>query len=158
MDESRRSSVTLPVEAHVVTIIDPEQFKSEQKKLDIFKTIIPSIMSHKRDSLPTDTKDSHYPAFIINRALSQHLDCLGLAQNVNERPWIPMRQHYVYLLNTVRKGQRPFIPWAKKPKQEEAVNVIATYHNISRRKAERLVNCVTAAQIDKMKSLIDLGG
>ena len=150
--------MTLPVEAHVVPVIDVEQFKTEQKKLDIFKTIIPSIMSHKKDSLPTDTKPSHYPAFIINRALSQHRDCIGLAQNVNERPWIPIRAHYIYLLNTVRKGQRPFIPWAKKPKQEEAVNVIASYNRISRRKAERLVNCVTAAQIEKMKSIIDLGG
>ncbi len=150
--------MTLPVEANEVPFIDPEQFKTAQKKLDLFKVIIPSILNTKKDSLPTDTKPSHYPAFIINRALSQHLDCLSHAQNMNMHPDLPMRQHYLFLLNTVRKGFRPFIPWAKKQAQEEAVDIIATYSRISRSKAERLVDCVTPAQIEKMKKVIDLGG
>lgn len=150
--------MSLPVKANEIPFIDPEQFKTAQKKLDLFKVIIPSIMNTKKDSLPPDTKVSHYPAFVINRALSQHIDCLGHAQNMNMRGNLPIRQHYLFLLNTVRKGRRDFIPWAKKPAKEEAVDIIATYSRISRRKAEHLVDCVTPAQIEKMKQVIDLGG
>lgn len=150
--------MSLPVEANEVKKYDPEQFKTAKKKLDLFKTIIPSILNTKKDSLPSDIKSSQYPAFIINRALSQHLDCLSHAQNMNLRPLIPIRAHYLFLLNTVRKGQRPYVPWATKPAQEEAVDIIATYSGISRKKAERLVGCVTAAQLEHMKKILDPGG
>jgi hypothetical protein len=151
--------MSLPVEAaNFREAIDIEQFKTARKKLDLFKVIIPSILQTKQDELPEDIKTSEYPAFVINRALSQHRDCVDFAQNMNLHPNIPVRTHYVYLLNTVRKGRRAFVGWAKKPKQEEAVEIIAAYSNISRRKAERLVDCVTPAQIEHMKKVLDPGG
>ena len=58
-----------------------------RKKLaDLFKDVIPSILQTKKDVIETD-KD--YTAFIVNRALSFHYDCVLQANEMNRYPNLP---------------------------------------------------------------------
>ena len=78
---------------------------------DLFKDIIPSILQTKKDVLETD-KD--YNAFVVNRALSFHYDCVLQANEMNRYPSLPVTLQYHYLLNSIRGYKRPFRKWEKR--------------------------------------------
>lgn len=131
--------------------------KESKKSLDLFKVIIPSIFLTKKDELKDEILHKKYPPFIITRAISQYIDCLDAAQKLNLRPNIPPRPHYIFLLNTIRKGRRQYVPWAKKPETELAIDIVAQYSKVSRKKAEQMVKILSLAQIEYMRRILDPG-
>jgi hypothetical protein len=143
--------------------VDIDQILAEsKKKLDLFKEIIPSITHNKRNILKDESLLGLYSkaSFMVTRAMSYHKECFGLAQNLNLRPNIPPRAHYLYLLNTVKKGARSG-PWYKKNKTdniEEAIEIVSAYSGISKRKAAQSIKCLTKAQIEKMRESLETGG
>ena len=61
---------------------------------DLFKDIIPSILQTKKDVLENE-KD--YTAFVVNRALSYHIDCLMYANQMNLNSKLDSKLQYHYL-------------------------------------------------------------
>jgi hypothetical protein len=77
---------------------------------DLFKEIIPSILQTKKDVLDNE-KD--YNAFLVNRALSYHMDCILYANQMNMNSLTPRKLQYQYFLNTIRPMKRKFQSWHK---------------------------------------------
>ena len=73
---------------------------------DLFKDIIPSILQTKKNVLE-DEKD--YSAFVINKALSFHYDCVLQANEMNKFPSLPGTLQYHYLLNSIREIGRAHV-------------------------------------------------
>ena len=73
---------------------------------DLFKDVIPSILQTKKNVLD-DEKDYH--AFVVNRALSFHYDCVLQANEMNKNPGLPATLQYQYLLNTIREIGRAHV-------------------------------------------------
>ena len=126
-----------------------------RKKLaDLFKDVIPSILQTKKDVIETD-KD--YTAFIVNRALSFHYDCVLQANEMNRYPNLPGTMQYHYLLNTIRGYKRPFRKWEKRDTIDD-LEAVREYYNYSYEKAKEVLVLLDATQLETIKKEIDKGG
>ena len=121
---------------------------------DLFKDIIPSILHNKKNVLD-DEKDYH--AFVVNRALSFHYDCVLQANEMNKNPGLSGNMQYQYLLNTVRGYKRPFRKWEKRETIDD-LDAIKEYYNYSDEKAREALVLLNATQIETIRKAIDKGG
>jgi len=112
--------------------------------MDLFKQLLPSILQTKKDVLE-DPKD--YNAFMVNRALSHHPDCLFYANQLNLLPQLDKRLQYLYFLNSIRAKKRSFVKWSK-PIKEENLEAIKTYFGYSDTKAAEALTILTEEQIE----------
>ena len=121
---------------------------------DLFKDIIPSILHNKNNVLDNE-KDYH--AFVINKALSFHYDCVLQANEMNKVPGLPAALQYQYLLNTVRGYKRPFRKWEKRETIDD-LEAVKEYYNYSYEKAKEALVLLNATQIKEIRKAIDKGG
>ena len=121
---------------------------------DLFKDVIPSILQTKKDVVETD-KD--YNAFVVNRALSFHYDCVLQANEMNQYPNLPGTLQYHYLLNSIRGYKRPFRKWEKRETIDD-LDAVKEYYNYSYEKAKEVLVLLDATQIEAIKKAINKGG
>ena len=121
---------------------------------DLFKDIIPSILHNKNHDLDNE-KDYH--AFVINKALSFHYDCVFQANEMNKYPGLPATLQYQYLLNTIRGYKRPFRKWEKRETIDD-LEAIKEYYNYSYEKAKEALVLLSNAQKEAIRKAIDKGG
>ena len=121
---------------------------------DLFKEIIPSILQTKKDVLD-DPKD--YKAFLVNRSLSYHMDCIMYANQMNLCNNLDSELQYQYLLNTIRPMKRKFQPWQKASAMKD-IDCVKQYFGYSDEKAKEALRILTDEQITLIKTKIDKGG
>jgi hypothetical protein len=121
---------------------------------DIFKEILPSILQTKKDVL-IDEKD--YVPFLINRALSQHYDCVLYANQMNIYSNLDKRLQYQFYLNSIRSYKRPFQKWLKRETVAD-LDTVKEYYNISTEKAKEALKILTDDQLNIIKQKLDKGG
>jgi len=121
---------------------------------DLFKDIIPSILQTKKNVIETD-KD--YNAYVVNKALSFHYDCVLQANEMNMLPNLPGTMQYVFLLNSIRGYKRPYRKWEKRETIED-LEAVKEYYNYSYERAKEVMVLLDATQIEHIKKQIDKGG
>jgi hypothetical protein len=121
---------------------------------DLFKDIIPSILQHKR---PVLEDDKSYSAFVVNRALSFHYDCVLQANEMNKYPGLPGILQYQYLLNSIRGYKRPFRKWEKRETIDD-LEAVKEYYNYSNERAKEALVLLNATQIEEIKKALNKGG
>lgn len=122
--------------------------------MDVFKDLIPSILLSKQNVLEEEKK---YPAFVVNRALSFHYDCVLQANEMNRFPNLPGTLQYQYLLNTIRGYKRPFRKWEKRETIDD-LDAVREYYNYSYEKAKDVLVLLNATQLQEIKKAINKGG
>lgn len=115
-------------------------------------------ITHKKDRsvLQDPDFDKQYQAFVINRALAQHSDCIGAANLMNERALLPAALQFHFLLNTLRPRFRKS-DWIKH-KDSDDVSVVAEYYDCSTRHARALVTLHTSEQLTYLRKRLEKGG
>ena len=75
---------------------------------DVFKEIIPSILRTKKCVIndEIDKKEYKEKAFLVNRSLSYHRDCIFYVNDMNKHRELDADLQYQYLLNTIRPMKR----------------------------------------------------
>lgn len=121
---------------------------------DLFKDIIPSILQTKKNVLD-DQKD--YVPYIVNKALSQHMDCIMHANQMNLLPHTDKDMQYTYFLNTVRSYKRPYQKWFKKETISD-LDVVKEYYKYSDEKAKQVLRVLSPDQLAELHIRIDKGG
>lgn len=121
---------------------------------DLFKEIVPSILQTKKYVLD-DPKD--YNAYIVNRSLSYHMDCIMYANQMNQCSNLDPELQYQYLLNTVRPMKRKFQPWQKTSAIKD-IDCVKQYFGYSNEKAKEALRILTDEQITLIKTKTDKGG
>jgi len=121
---------------------------------DLFKDIIPSILQTKKDVLETE-KD--YVPFVVNRALSYHMDCILYANQMNMNHGLPQKLQYQYLLNTVRPIKRKFEKWQKATAIRD-IECVKEYFGYSNEKAKEALRILSDEQIALIKEKLEKGG
>lgn len=121
---------------------------------DLFKDIIPSILQSKKNVLE-DEKD--YNAFVVNKALSFHYDCVLSSNQMNLYPSLDKKLQYDYLLHSIRGYKRKFQPWQKKV-VIESLEIVKEYYGYSNEKAKDVLHLLSEEQIESMKKFLDKGG
>lgn len=121
---------------------------------DLFKDIIPSILQNKKYVLEDEKV---YNAFVINKALSFHYDCVMQANEMNKFPSLPVTLQYHFLLNSIRGYKRPFRPWQKRETIDD-LETVKEYFNYSNEKAKEVLVLLNADQIEEIKRKLNKGG
>ena len=121
---------------------------------DLFRDIIPSILQTKKNVLENE-KD--YNAFVVNRAISFHYDCVMQANEMNKYPHLPANLQYHFLLNSIRGYKRPFRKWEKRETIDN-LDAVKEYYNYSNEKAKEALVLLNATQLEKIKKELNKGG
>ena len=124
---------------------------------DLFKEIIPSILQTKKNPFDDELEYKDYTPFIVNRALSYHVDCILYANEMNLYPLIDKDMQYSFYLNIVRGMKRKFQPWQKAEVNKD-IECIKEYFGYSNQKAKEALKLLTTEQIATIKDKTDKGG
>ena len=124
---------------------------------DLFKEIIPSILQTKKSVINDDIDVKDYTPFVVNRALSYHIDCVLYANEMNLHPELEKDLQYQYLLNTIRPMKRKFQPWQKSEVNKD-IECVKTYFGYSNQKAKEALRILNDEQIAEIKRKTDKGG
>jgi hypothetical protein len=124
---------------------------------DLFKEIIPSILQTKKSVIHDDIDLKDYTPYIVNKALSYHIDCVYYANEMNKCPGLDKDLQYAYLLNTVRSMKRKFQPWQKAEARKD-LECVKDYFGYSDNKAKEALTILTDEQIAEIKIRTDKGG
>lgn len=113
------------------------------------------VMHKKKQESELDFVD--YAPFIVNRALSYHLDCLLHSQEMNLYPELDKDMQYQYLLNSIRPMKRKFAPWQKANKEKD-IECVKLYFGYSDQKARDALLILSDEQIAEIRKRTDRGG
>jgi hypothetical protein len=115
------------------------------------------ILQGKKQLIVDDLTEKGYEPFLVNRALSQHKDCVLYANEMNRRHHLDKKMQNDFLLNTVRSMKRPFAKWAKSEKNDDIACVKMVY-GLSDSKALDALRLLTKEQIQQLKKETFTGG
>jgi hypothetical protein len=124
---------------------------------DLFKDIIPSILQTKKNVLQDELDVKDYTPFVVNRALSYHMDCILYANELNLYPEMDKDLQYQYLLNTIRSMKRKFQPW-QKASADKDLECVKEYFGYSNQKAKEALRILNDEQIAEIKANTIKGG
>ena len=126
---------------------------------DLFKEVIPSILQTKKNVLVDDYDIKEYKkqAYMVNRSLSYHMDCVLYANEMNIHSSIDPDMQYQYLLNTIRSMKRKFQPW-QKSEADKDIECVKQYFGFSNEKAKEALRILNDEQIAEIKTKTAKGG
>ena len=120
---------------------------------DLFKDIVPSILQTKK---PVLEEEKDYNPFIVNKALSYHMDCVLYANQMNVNFGLDKKPQYDYLINIVRAKSRKFAKW-EKPVEEENLQSVKLFFGYSNAKASEALKVLSDEQIEVIKEKTKIG-
>jgi hypothetical protein len=110
---------------------------------------------NKKNLLEEDPS-AKYPAYIVNRCMSGHLDTVLFANEMNMNSHLDLNLQYSFLLNSVRKRKR-FSPWIRKDEIRD-LDLVKRYYGYSNEKAKQALSILTKEQLSFIKSKFETGG
>ena len=116
-----------------------------------------SINYSKKNLIDEDPDvEKKYPAYIINRCMSGHLDAIMYANEMNLYHNLSSKLQYDFLLNILRSKKR-FSPWVKK---EELKNLdyVKRYYGYSDEKAKQVLPLLSKEQLTLIQEKLERGG
>ena len=122
------------------------------------KDYLNSINYTKKSVMDTDDPawEKKYPAYIVNKCMSHHMDTVMYANEMNMCQHIDNKLQYDFFINTVRSRKR-FSPWDKKQKMND-LEVVKQYYGYSNEKARQALNILTPDQLNVIKNKLNKGG
>jgi len=116
-----------------------------------------AILQSKKQLVVDEITEKEYNPFLINRALSQHKDCVLFANEMNRRHGLDKKLQNDFLLNTVRSMKRPIAKWAKAEKNDD-LECVKLVYGLSDSKARDALRLLSKEQIQKLKEQTFTGG
>ena len=100
--------------------------------------------------------EKNYPPFVINKCMSQHLDTIMFANEMNQYPGLDKKLQYDFFINIVRPRKR-FSPWGKKQKVKD-LELVKQFYGYSTEKAMQALRILSPEQIEIIKDKLNTGG
>ena len=119
---------------------------------DIANQVSTSAADHWDD---IDVKD--YVPFVINRALSYHLDTVMLANEMNSRAQIPKQWQYDFYRMAIQPKKKRFSKWSK-PDADALIELVSQAYQVNRTKAISIASLLNQDQINNLRLITDYGG
>jgi len=124
---------------------------------DLFKEIVPSILQTKKSVFRDELDYNDYNPFIVNRALSYHIDCIPYVNEINMLSGLDKDMQYSYLLHYIRPMKRSFKKW-QKSEVDKDIECVKVYFGYSNQKAKDALRILTHEQINEIRRKTDKGG
>ena len=100
--------------------------------------------------------EKNYPSFVINKCMSQHLDTIMIANEMNQYPSLDRKMQYDFFINIVRPRKR-FSPWGKKQKVKD-LELVKQFYGYSTEKALQAMRILSPDQIEIIRDKLNKGG
>lgn len=121
------------------------------------KDYLNSINTTKKNLLQEDPDlEKKYPAYVINRCMSGHMDTILLANEMNINSHLDPKLQYDFFINIVRPKKR-FAPWLRKDKLN-SLELVKEYYGYSDEKARVALKILTDEQLNYIAKRMDRGG
>jgi hypothetical protein len=124
---------------------------------DLFKEVIPAILQTKKNVLEDEQDVKKYDAFIVNKALSFHVDCILHANEMNKHHGLDNDLQFQYYIQSIRSMKRKYQPW-QKAEVDKDLEPIKEYFGFSNEKAKQSLRILTKEQLDFIKEKTNKGG
>jgi hypothetical protein len=124
--------------------------------LDLFKEVLPSLLQTKKPML-TPENEKEYKPYIVNRALSQHTDCILYVNEMNRFPSLDNQLQYDFYINILAAKKRPFKKWYKSSESTD-IQAVKEYFGYSSEKAKDALRILSDEDIEYIKRILDKGG
>lgn len=124
---------------------------------NLFKDIIPSLLEKREHELETQLDEKDYNAFVINRALSHHIDCIFHVANMNLFHDLDSRMQYDYYFHGIKKYKRKYQKWYKVTENKD-IDVVKQYYDCSSKKAKEILGLLNEEQLNIIREKLDIGG
>jgi hypothetical protein len=115
-----------------------------------------SINMNKQDLSEDPEACKKYPAYIVNRCMSGHIDAILFANEMNKNTHLNKDMQYHFMLHSLRKRKR-FSPWLKQEKIAD-LEVVKKYYGYSNEKAQQALKILSPEQIKFIHNKMDTGG
>ena len=123
---------------------------------DLFKEVLPSILKTKKPIFTDDESAKAYNPYMVNKALSHHMDTVIVANNMNMCYHLDKKPQYDYLINSVRSANRPFTKWHKASETDD-LEAVKLFFGYSTRRAREALNLLTDDQLKIIRRKTDTG-
>ena len=123
------------------------------------KDYLNSINLNKNNLMDEDSDPawkSKYPAYVINKCMSHHMDTVMYANEMNQYSFLDSKMQYDFYIHIVRPKRR-FSPWGKKKKIDD-LDLVKRYYGYSTDKAIQALRILSPNQIDYIKDKLNKGG
>lgn len=100
--------------------------------------------------------EKNYPPFVINKCMSQHLDTIMFANEMNQYPGLDKKLQYDFFINIVRPRKR-FSPWGKKQKVKD-LELVKEFYGYSTEKAMQAMRILSPDQLEIIRDKLNKGG
>lgn len=127
--------------------------EAKVKKVSLFDVV---NMIYEKKGAPFHEIEKEYTAFMINRALSQGMDTVLFANEMNRLAHVDRELQYAYFINNIGiRAKKRFNKWAKAANAEEDVLLVMSYYTMNRRRAEEVMDLV---DIETIRRKMTKGG
>lgn len=117
---------------------------------------IKTINTSKINLLQNGEDIKEYVPFVVNKALSYHLDSVLFANEMNMHPHIPpSSQYYFYLYGLSRRNR--YSKWEKKENTSD-LELVKRFYDLNDSKALEVLNILTKTQIEYIKNKLETCG
>ena len=100
--------------------------------------------------------EKNYPAYVINKCMSQHMDTIMYANEMNQYQGLDKKLQYDFFINIVRPRKR-FSPWGKKQKVKD-LEIVKQYYGYSTEKALQALRILSPEQLEIIRDKLNKGG
>lgn len=118
---------------------------------------INAITFTKENLLKDKLSIKDYNAYMVNRGLSNYIDTVLYANEMNKHYEIPSEWQFQFLINTITKKKR-FSKWAKKDPDTKSFLLVKEYFNYSDDKARQALSILSQSDLDEIEQKMYKGG
>jgi hypothetical protein len=118
-----------------------------------------SINTGKGIELNEDDPFKEYVPFQVNNGLSQYLDTVMLANEMNKRPWLSKGMQYRFLVGVVSKKKR-YGKWAKADAidNQADIDLVSEFYQINKDHAKDYLKLLGYPELELIRQRSDKGG
>ena len=107
-----------------------------------------SITTTKENLIVDDLTEKAYTPYMVNRSLSNFIDTVFYAQEMNRYHNLDKKMQYDFLRLSIKKAKR-FSKWGKAEKSEE-IDAIKFVYNVSNEKARMYLRTMLQENVNKI--------
>lgn len=124
---------------------------------DIFKDIVPSLLENNDYKINSTEDESELNTYLINKALSSHIDAILYVNEMNKNRHIDKKLQYDYLFYSLRKYKRRYQKWMKSD-TEDNLELVKEYFSYSSKKARETINLLSENDLEYIANKLHKGG
>lgn len=126
------------------------------KKVGLFDWL--NNLNYDKKPIFNDETEKDFSSFMINRGMSQNVETIMFANEMNKHPLATKNMVYDFYFYIVSKKKR-FSKWAKKDStNEDDIKLVMDHYQINRNRANEYLRILNKNDIDKIKSMYVVGG